>query len=120
MSENQLEAFLAVVQYGSCGKAAEHLFVSQPTISYRMHALEKELGVKLFDHLKFHSVLTDAGRAFVPQAQKICNAMAEARRFIRDHAEGDAWPEALPAVKLSLTAQEVQLLRELSDRLLHS
>lgn len=43
MELKHLQSFVAVVKYGSFTKAAEHLFISQPTISAHISALEEEL-----------------------------------------------------------------------------
>ena len=43
----QLEAFVAVIRYRSFSKAAEAIYLSQPTISSHIRSLENELGVQL-------------------------------------------------------------------------
>jgi DNA-binding transcriptional LysR family regulator len=43
-----VEGFLEVARRGSVSRAAEALFITQPTLTARLHALENELGVKLF------------------------------------------------------------------------
>ena len=43
MEFKQLEAFVAVVDYKSFSEAAKHLYLTQPTISSHIQALEKEL-----------------------------------------------------------------------------
>ena len=48
MDLTNLRYFLAVAREGSMTHAAETLFISQPTLSKRMSALEAELGHKLF------------------------------------------------------------------------
>ena len=47
MDFKQLEAFVAVVDYGSFSEAARRLYLTQPTISAHIRALEKELTVRL-------------------------------------------------------------------------
>lgn len=47
MEFKQLRSFVAVVRYGSFTKAAEKLFISQPTISLHIRALEEDLGCRL-------------------------------------------------------------------------
>ena len=47
MNFRQLEAFVFVVQYRSFSKAAEELYLSQPTVSTHISSLEEELGVQL-------------------------------------------------------------------------
>ncbi len=47
MEFKQLESFVAVVSYKSFTKAARNLYISQPTISAHIHALEEELNTQL-------------------------------------------------------------------------
>ena len=47
MTKTELEAFLAVLQYGSISAAAERLFITQPAMSRRMKSMEEELGYSL-------------------------------------------------------------------------
>ena len=47
MEFKQLEAFVAVVDYKSFSEAAKHLYLTQPTISSHIQALEKELNSRL-------------------------------------------------------------------------
>ena len=49
MTKTELEAFLAVLQYGSISAAAERLFITQPAMSHRMKSMEEELGYSLFE-----------------------------------------------------------------------
>ena len=51
MEIQQLKGFLAVAKYGGFSRAAEKTFRTQPAITLQVQALEKELGVKLFDRL---------------------------------------------------------------------
>lgn len=72
MTNLEIEAFLAIVNYGTVSAAAEHLFVTQPALSRRMKALEEELGYQLFHRQKgIREVqMTEEGRAFLLVAQK--------------------------------------------------
>ena len=47
MDFRQLEAFCAVVEWGSFSEAARHLYITQPTISSHIRTLETELNVRL-------------------------------------------------------------------------
>lgn len=60
----RVAAFLAVTEEGSFSAAARCLYVSQPAVSQQVKALERDLGVELFDRSGYRPVLTDAGRAF--------------------------------------------------------
>lgn len=60
----QMRYFQTVCQYGSITRAAEELFVSQPTISFCIKELEDEFGVKLFHRRHNRLQLTVEGAYF--------------------------------------------------------
>ncbi|KGP74126.1 cidABC operon transcriptional activator CidR [Pontibacillus yanchengensis] len=74
MDIRHLQYFIEVSRFSSFTKAAEHLFITQPTISKMIKNLEMDLGVELFDRSKKQLVLTDAGRIILVQAQTIDKA----------------------------------------------
>lgn len=61
MNLKQLEAFVKVVETGSFSKAAKELYLTQPTVSAHISALEKELKVRLFIRNTKEVALSDAG-----------------------------------------------------------
>ncbi|WP_219838515.1 LysR family transcriptional regulator [Paenibacillus sp. R14(2021)] len=71
MNIENIEAFVYVNHYGSFNKAAEVLFLSQPSVTARIQTLERELDCKLFDRLGKQIALTEKGRQFLPYAQQI-------------------------------------------------
>jgi DNA-binding transcriptional LysR family regulator len=71
MNFKQLETFLRVVEWQSFTKAAQHLYLSQPTISLQIKALEEELQVILFQRNEKKVTLTEAGRLFYTEAKQI-------------------------------------------------
>ncbi len=73
----QLQYFIEINRFNSFSKAAEHLYVTQPTISKMIKNLEKEFNVSLFDRSKKRVVLTDAGKIILEQAQVILNAFKD-------------------------------------------
>src|ERR1700694_948470 len=75
----QVEGFLEVARRGSVSRAAEALFVTQPTLTARLHSLERELGAKLFLRTPRGMRLTDAGRAWVPYAERAMRALFDGR-----------------------------------------
>lgn len=60
-----------LAQYGSITKAAEHLYISQPSLSVYISNLEKSMGVKLFSRIGKRFVLTFAGEQYVKTAQQM-------------------------------------------------
>ena len=67
----QLEYVVAVDTYRHFATAAEHCFVTQPTLSMQVQKLENELGVKLFDRSKQPVVPTEIGVEIIEQARRI-------------------------------------------------
>jgi DNA-binding transcriptional LysR family regulator len=77
----QMQVLIEVARLRSFTKAAEALYITQPSISKTIKAMEEELGVVLFDRVGKKIELTDAGQIIVTQAQQIVtsfqNLMAE-------------------------------------------
>lgn len=67
----QIRYFLAIAEAGNFTKAAERLFVSQPSLSAGIRKLEKELGVSLFERGGRKILLTPAGEFFQTKAGTI-------------------------------------------------
>ena len=70
----QLEYLLAVANCGSFSLAAEHCFVTQPSLSMQVKALEEELGVVLLDRSKKPVIPTEAGEVVLEQARETIKA----------------------------------------------
>ncbi|WP_408009804.1 cidABC operon transcriptional activator CidR [Pseudalkalibacillus sp. A8] len=77
MDIKHLQYFIEVTRLKSFSKAAEHLFVTQPTISKMLKNLESELGVPLFDRRGNKVELTDSGKVIYEQAQVIDKAFKD-------------------------------------------
>lgn len=73
MTITQLKYVLAVAEHKNFTKAAEHAFVTQPTLSMQIHKLEEELGVEIFNRNKKPIALTQVGQKIVEQSQNIVN-----------------------------------------------
>lgn len=70
----QLEYLLAVANCGSFSAAAEHCFVTQPSLSMQVKALEEELGVVLLDRSKKPVIPTEAGEVVLARARETLKA----------------------------------------------
>lgn len=71
MEIRQLRSAVAIARRLSFTAAAEELAVAQPALSQQIAALERELGVRLFERTNRRVALTDAGRAFVARAERV-------------------------------------------------
>src|SRR5256885_2908867 len=75
----QIEGFLEIARRGSVSRAAEALYITQPTLTARLQGLERELGAKLFVRTPRGMRLTEAGHAWVPFAERAMRALVEGR-----------------------------------------
>jgi len=98
----QLEIFLEVARQGTFTEAARALYISQPTISMQMAALEEELGVKLFERQGRVNALTPAGKIFLKYATDILMLRAKAVKAVSAYCQDIAgavniWASSVPA-----------------------
>ncbi|OIL95759.1 transcriptional regulator [Oenococcus oeni] len=81
-----LESFIAVYETRNFSKAAEELFLSQPTISVHINQLEKQLGTSLFERNRRTEIRpTENAKRFYPEALKIISNWQRAKEKIADH-----------------------------------
>lgn len=135
MELRHLRYFVAVAEELSFTRAADRLHIGQPPLSQQVQALEEEIGATLFDRTRRAIRLTEAGRVFFEDAQRVlalaANAAATARRvergeigqlkigFTKSTAFTPLFPKIIntyrtrfPNVKLIL--QEMSTMRQLS------
>jgi DNA-binding transcriptional LysR family regulator len=86
----QIEAFLEVARRQNLSRAAEALFVSQPTLTARLQSLEASLGEQLFVRTRRGMRLTEAGEAFLPYAEHALAALADGRERLDQLRRGVA------------------------------
>lgn len=83
MNDARMEYFLKLAECLSFTKAADELFISQPTLSREISLLERELGVQLFDRRRKHITLTKEGMYMLP----VIRRYVERGRYIRQMAQ---------------------------------
>jgi len=69
MDVQWLKTFTVTAQFENFRKAAEKLFLAQPTVTMHIKHLEELLGILLFERKGRNVFLTEAGRRFLPYAQ---------------------------------------------------
>src|SRR5690606_32286607 len=113
---DQLRVFLCVVETGSFSRAARRLRRVQSAVSYSIANLERLLSVELFDRSGRVPVLTEAGRALLPDARAVCERMDRLHARARAITEG-VEPRLSLAVDMLFPMRELlDALRELSER----
>lgn len=71
MNTKQMDCVLELAQTHNFNKAAENLFMSQPSLSYQVKMLEEEVGFTIFDRSGRGAVLTPAGEQFITSLRTI-------------------------------------------------
>src|SRR5687768_16849130 len=84
MDARDLEVFLSVASHLNFTRAGEEVHLSQPIISVRIHKLEVELGVKLFEQTGKKVKLAEAGYVLIPYAHRVVSALDDARHAIAE------------------------------------
>jgi DNA-binding transcriptional LysR family regulator len=132
MELRHLRYFVAVAEEQSFTRAAERLWIAQPGLSQQIRALERELGLRLFDRLSRGVVLTEPGRIFLDKARLAIAAADDALATGRDAGAGtighlrlglstqartELWPLVIEAFRARRPGVELTVIEAESDTL---
>lgn len=84
---NRARAFLVTAEEGSLSAAAKALDMTQPTVGRQVSALEKELGISLFERTNSGLVLTQSGADLMVQVKAMAEAATNLSRIALGHVE---------------------------------
>ena len=82
MDIRQLRYFVGIIEYGSLGKAAEKLYVAQPSLSQQIAKLEGDLGLTLLVRSPQGVKPTAAGQALYRHARLVIRQMEQLRQEV--------------------------------------
>lgn len=99
-----LRAFCQTVRMGSVSRAAEALFVSQPAVTLQLQALERELGVNLFERTGRRLIPSREGQLLYEMAQPLVESLDGLELAFRDKLKG------LDAGELNIAANNSTIL----------
>src|SRR5688500_3117802 len=108
MNLEQLRSFVEVARFGNFTRAAEELYLAQPSLSRQIAALEQDLGAELFHRARGGSTLTAAGESLLPLARRMLADAESVRREIAELAglqRGRVRLGATPTLCISLVAE---------------
>ena len=88
MDLRQIESVVAVPEEMHFGRAADRLFVSTSVVSQHVSALERELGVRLFERSTRNVRITEAGRSVLLHARAVLAAVNAMKGVTRNQAGG--------------------------------
>ena len=110
-----LRYFLETAREGNMTRAAERLFISQPTMSKQLKELENELGTKLFIRSNYSIKLTEAGMLLRDRAEDILSLVDKTEaefKSLEEADSGDIFVGALESEAMSLFAEAVCSLQK--------
>jgi DNA-binding transcriptional LysR family regulator len=81
---HQLKVFEATARHGSFTRAAEELFLTQPTVSMQVKQLTKAIGLPLFEQVGKRLYLTDAGKELFSTCQDIFHKLEQLEMTVAD------------------------------------
>ncbi|WP_159517550.1 hydrogen peroxide-inducible genes activator [Sunxiuqinia indica] len=81
----QLEYIVAVDTFRHFGRAAEHCFITQPTLSMQIKKLEEDLEIIIFDRSKQPLIPTDVGKRIIEQSRIVLQETEKVNDIVKDH-----------------------------------
>ena len=79
MTIQQLNYAVVISETGSFSRAAETLYISQPSLTEAIRELEKEIGIQIFNRTSRGVTLTGDGKEFLQYARSVCASYEELR-----------------------------------------
>jgi DNA-binding transcriptional LysR family regulator len=98
LDSEALRTFIEIHRRGGVSAAAEALGRTQPAISRRLAQLEEGLATRLFDRVSGGMVLSQAGEALLPYAERVLAALEDAHEAVASLREGRGGKVSLAAV----------------------
>lgn len=89
MNSRQLQCAILLSEVRNFSQVAEKLNISQPALSKQILALEKDLGVRLFDRNTSPLTVTPAGEYFVRQARELIYKEDHLRKSMEQYCSGE-------------------------------
>ena len=74
MTLQQIKYVITVAEEGSISKAAEKLFIAQPSLTNQIHEVEKEFDIKIFNRTNKGIIISQDGEVFLGYARQILNS----------------------------------------------
>ncbi|WDZ59911.1 LysR family transcriptional regulator [Paenibacillus polymyxa] len=112
----KLRILMLIDKFHKATDVAEALQVKQPTVSFHMKSLEKEMGVSLFSLQQGRIMLTEAGKKLLPYAKQIISLEQEARQAVDELTEESQGQLHLSAESISGTYLLPTLMAKFAER----
>jgi DNA-binding transcriptional LysR family regulator len=116
MNVHELQTFVSIARLGGVTRAAGQLHRSQPAITRRIKLLEDQLGAPLLERGRGGTMLTEAGRVFLPYAEAVLAALKDGAQAVQALQGEDHGAVSLAIVGPLAATTIVEQLRRFSAR----
>jgi DNA-binding transcriptional LysR family regulator len=116
MNLHELQTFVSIARLGGLTRAAGQLHRSQPAITRRIKLLEDQLGVPLLERGQGGTMLTEAGRTFLPYAEAVLAALKDGVQAVQALQQEDHGAVSLAIVGTLAGTTIIEQLRRFSAR----
>jgi len=115
MTNDQLKAFIEVVERGSFRSAAVKLFKTQPAVSASIKSIEDEFNFQLFNREGYRPALTPEGKAFYLQAKRLLNNVQNLEKLGHQLSEGLSPSLSICLNVINVNSSILSKIKEFSD-----
>ncbi len=116
MNSRQMQYAVQLAEAGSFSQLAEKLQITQPALSKQILALEKELGVQLFDRSTTPLTLTPAGIHFVAQAKDLLYQEKQLEKSMEQYKSGELGRLTIGATPFRSTYLLPDMVKKLREK----
>lgn len=107
MELQQIKYFRVIARTENISRAAEQLFIAQPSLSQMLKRLEEEIGMPLFDRNGKKIVLNGAGKIFLKYADEVCQALENAESELREYSGAEIMDVNISVESASLLIPDI-------------
>jgi len=100
----------------SFSRAAQKLYLSQPSLSLTVKKFEQDIGIRIFDRSTSPIQLTEAGRVYMEEVRKILTVESDMDAFLDDYKEVRRGKLVLGAANLFSSCLMPALIAQFADR----
>ena len=116
MNYSELHYILCIAQHQNLTRAAQELYISQPTLTKHLQKLEREMGAKLFSRNGNTYVPTYTGRKYMEYARKILQVKQDWEKELKDLTENNEGELNIAVPLMRSSCMIPQIMAEFSEK----
>lgn len=116
MNYSELHYILCIAKHQNLTRAAQELYISQPTLTKHLQKLEREMGAKLFSRNGNTYVPTYTGRKYMEYARKILQVKQDWEKELKDLTENNEGELNIAVPLMRSSCMIPQIMAEFSEK----